>query len=261
LTPLESSPLLEPRKSRCARICVPHPLSVCDTLCYSWAAMPNPILAVHLAENTSGARRSLTTGRAYPLGELDRPTRASATAAELERIVRYLNVEAHARYARTPSNTFCNVYAYDYCYLAGVYLPRVWWTSLALMNLAAGQTVPAKYGITVQELNANALYVWLRDHGAAYVWTRAASLDQLQTAANAGQVSLICAQRTVLSKPGHIAAVVPESAPPQIAERTGTQVRLPLQSMAGARNFCFSCVPGKWWEGAQFQAFGFWIHP
>jgi hypothetical protein len=34
-------------------------------------------------------------------------------------------VESSARYARTPTQTYCNVYVADYCYLAGVYLPRV----------------------------------------------------------------------------------------------------------------------------------------
>jgi hypothetical protein len=220
----------------------------------------NPIPAVHLAENTSGSKRSLATGRAYPLGELDRPARTSAKPKELERIVRYLNVESNARYTRTPGSTFCNVYAHDYCYLAGVYLPRVWWTQPARREIAAGRTPPVKYGETVTELNANALHTWLRDFGTSFGWTPAASLDQLQTAANSGQVSLICAQRTQLSKPGHIAVVVPESVPPQVAERAGAAILLPLQSQAGARNFCFSCKPGKWWEGAQFQGFGFWIH-
>ncbi len=219
-----------------------------------------PIPSVHLPENSSIAKRSLATGRAYPLAELGRPVRTAGTAEELARIVRYLNVELSARYTRTPVTTFCNIYACDYCYLAGVYLPRVWWTERALKQIAAGSAVPVKYAETVAELNANSLYSWLRDFGPAFGWIRATSPDQLQAAANAGQVSVICAQRKQLDKPGHITTVVPESDPSHVAERNGTQIRLPLQSQAGARNFCFSCVPGKWWEGAQFQAYGFWIH-
>jgi len=220
----------------------------------------NPIPSVHLPEYSSIAKRSLTTGRAFALAELDQPTRTVGTAEELTGIVRYLNVEVSARYARTPVTTFCNIYACDYCYLAGVYLPRVWWTERALKEIAAGRALPVKYAETVAELNANSLYAWLRDFGPSFGWIRATSLEQLQAAANAGQVSVICAQRKQLDKPGHIAAVVPEAAPLFVAERNGTQIRLPLQSQAGARNFCFSCVPGKWWEGAQFQAYGFWIH-
>jgi hypothetical protein len=213
--------------------------------------------AVHLTEDSPAAKRSLATGRAYPLGEADRPKRTAMSVEELDRIVLYLNVEVNARYTRTPSNTFCNIYACDYCYLADVYLPRVWWTD---PTAAASGGVPVKYGVTVAELNANALYAWLRDFGPAFGWTRVTSLDQLQAAANAGQVGVICAQRKQLDKSGHIAVVVPESVPPQMAERNGSEVRLPLQSQAGRNNFCFSCGTGKWWEGTQFQAYGFWIH-
>ena len=223
--------------------------------------MPTLIPPVHLTENSPAARRALTTGRAFPLGELDRPGRTTGTAADLERIVRYLDVEANARYARTPSNTFCNVYACDYCYLAGVYLPRVWWNRTALAAIGDGRSVDAKYGVTVEELNANALFEWLNEFGPSFGWTRAVSVEKLQTAANTGQVSIICAQRSELLKPGHIAAVVPESLPQYVAERLRSQIRVPLQSQAGSRNFCFSCIPGRWWEGAQFRASSFWIHP
>ena len=219
-----------------------------------------PIPAVHLAENSPAVKRSSATGRAYPLGEPDRPARAAGTTEELAKIVRYLDVEENARYARTPTSTFCNVYACDYCYLAGAYLPRVWWTAQALAGIAAGRAVPVKYGETVAELAANALHVWLRDFGASFGWSPAASLDELQAAANQGKVAVICAQRKLLNRPGHITVVVPESAPPLVAERGGTEIRLPLQSQAGARNFCFSCGRSKWWESAQFQAFGFWVH-
>jgi hypothetical protein len=212
--------------------------------------------AVHLAENVAASNRSTSVDRAYPLGEDNRPTRATGTAA----IVRYLDVEKSARYQPTNAQTFCNIYACDYCYLAGVYLPRVWWTSRALADIAAGLTVPVKYAETVAELNANALHTWLHEFGSSFGWIQTTSLDQLQTAANAGQVSVICAQRSESSKPGHIAVVVPESAPPEIAISNATGIRVPLQSQAGRSNYSFSCKPGRWWEGAQFRTFGFWIH-
>ena len=219
-----------------------------------------PITSVQLAENFAGARRDSTSGRAYPLGEADRPKRVASTTAELEAIIRYLDVERSARYQPTPTNTFCNIYACDYCYLTGAYLPRVWWTDAALQSLRADQKVEPKYGVTVGELNANSLYVWLRDFGPSFGWRPRASVDELQDAANQGQVAVICARNKLLSASGHIAAVVPESAPAPVAERTGNYVQLPLQSQAGRRNFCFSCGHGRWWEGAQFQAFGFWTH-
>jgi hypothetical protein len=212
-----------------------------------------PIPEVHLKAT---GRRDSTAGRANPLGERFQPSRA----AGLGTIVRYLKVESSARYARTPETTFCNVYAYDYCTLAGVYLPRVWWTGKALDSFAAGADVAVKYGETVAEVNANSLYEWLREFGQQFGWRAVESADELQRGANAGKVAVICARRAERSKSGHIAVVVPESAPPCVAHREGTQVRLPLQSQAGATNFCFSCGKNEWWAGAQFDANGFWLH-
>ncbi|MEI9811146.1 MAG: hypothetical protein WDO18_00070 [Acidobacteriota bacterium] len=45
-----------------------------------------------------------------------------------------------------------------------------------------------------------------------------------------------------------------------MAQRDGPHVRLPLQSQAGAKNFCFSCGKNEWWAEAQFDAYGFWLH-
>jgi hypothetical protein len=219
---------------------------------------------VHLGENNAAARRALASARAFPIGEADRPTRGWGTPEERIRrqvaIVRYLDVENSPRYKPDKGNTYCNVYACDYCYLNGVYLPRVWWTARAIADLAAGRSVPVKYGATVTELNANALYDWLRDFGPSFGWRRAATLDELQQAADQGGVGVICAQRTDLSRPGHITVVVPQGAPPLVAKRSGAMISLPLQSQAGAKNFCFSCGTRKWWAGAPFRAHGFWTH-
>jgi len=221
------------------------------------------ITAVHLRENSPTARRDSIAGRAFPLGEADRPVRGSGTPAqrqqELIAIIRYLHVERSPRYQPAAGSTYCNIYAYDYCYLSGVYLPRVWWTAKAIGDLAAGKTVQVKYGDTVHELNANALHDWLRDFGSAFGWSRVAGLNDLQNAADQGSVCMICAQRTDLDRPGHICAVVPEEAP-HVAVRGPSGVKLPLQSQAGATNFCFDCGTTKWWAGAKFRAFGFWVH-
>ena len=222
------------------------------------------ITPVHVSENSPSAKRNLTSGRAFPLGEPGRPQRGTGTpaqrAAEQIAIVRYLDVENSARYQPGGGSTFCNIYACDYCYLNNAYLPRVWWTARAIASLSAGAPVVARYADTVNELNANALYDWLRDFGASFGWTRVGTLDELQQSADQGGLGLICAQRTDLNRSGHIVAVVPQSAPLLLAQRAGGVVSLPLQSQAGARNFCFSCGTGKWWTGAQFRAFGFWTH-
>ena len=66
---------------------------------------------------------------AHPLDEPAAPHRVSdsseARCAELARIIGFLAVESSRRYQPTPSTTFCNIYAYDYCCLAGVCTPGV----------------------------------------------------------------------------------------------------------------------------------------
>jgi hypothetical protein len=226
-------------------------------------AVVRGVSAVHLRENRPEVKRSVATGRAFPLGEADRPRRDSATQEQriqqLHDIVAYLDVEHNARYRPTSGATYCNIYAYDYCYLAGVYLPRVWWTAHALVDLRAGRAVAARYDDTVRELNANALFDWLRDSGGAFGWHRVMQAEDLQQVANAGGIGIICAQRKDLNRSGHICVVVPER-PPDAAKRTAGSVNLPLQSQAGTRNFCYSCGTSRWWAGDQFRAFGFWVH-
>jgi hypothetical protein len=221
------------------------------------------VAGVHLREHRPDVTRTATSGRAFPLGEADAPRRDAASQTErvnqLHEIIGYLNVEESARYRAGSGETYCNIYAYDYCYLAGVYLPRVWWTPRAFSDLTAGREVRVLYGETVRELNANALHDWLIDFGSDFGWQRVSSVEDLQRAANGGGVAIICAQRKELNRSGHICVVVPER-PPDAAKRTGESVRLPLQSQAGTRNFCYSCGTSAWWSGDQFRAFGFWVH-
>ena len=68
--------------------------------------------------------------------------------------------------------TWCNIYATDYCYLAGLYLPRVWWTAKALAAIVQGNTPPVAYDQTVRETRADDLYQWLLDSGAQFGWRR-----------------------------------------------------------------------------------------
>jgi len=219
--------------------------------------------AVHLPENRADVKRAGTSGRAFPLGEPDRPRRDGALrdsrVAQLHDIIRYLDVETHARYQKTPGATYCNIYAYDFCYLAGVYVPRVWWTSRALADLGAGRAVPVRYGESVRELNANSLHDWFEDFGGQFGWRRAADLDQTQQTANAGGIGIIVAQRSDLNRSGHIVIVVPETARAS-AKRLNDRVQLPLQSQAGSTNSCCACGTSRCWAGQQFRSFGLWVH-
>ena len=178
-------------------------------------------------------------------------------------IVDYLDVAnpAHLRYQPRAGTTYCNIYATDFAWLCGAYLPRVWWTDRALLRLRAGERVAVEYGRTVRELNANALYDWLEDFGPAFGWKREVELTALQAAANVGEVCVIVARRADLNRPGHITAVVPETGDAKAVRNAQDEVVRPLESQAGTRNVLRAPPASAWWQGSRFQAFAFWRHP
>ena len=221
---------------------------------------------VHLQEGRRDITRNRDGGRAYPLGESGMPKRRgmqeSARVRSLLTIVDYLNSESprHKRYRSKRNVTYCNIYAYDYCYLAEAYLPRVWWAPRALQALREGSDVTVRYADTVRELNANALYDWLEDFGPSFGWQRVWDLDELQAAANNGEVCVIVGQRHDLNSSGHIAAVIPEQDTLTAKRNAVSEVLQPVQSQAGRSNVRASTAPGRWWLGTQFRAYSLWRH-
>ena len=90
--------------------------------------------AVSAPTSSPGSTKRTTPATAKSLDEPNPPGRQGTTPEELrdelDAIVDYLAVDkpSHVRYQPHDGLTFCNIYAHDYCHLAGVYLPRVWWT-------------------------------------------------------------------------------------------------------------------------------------
>ena len=152
------------------------------------------------------------------------------------------------------------MYAHDYCHLAGVYLPRVWWTSQALLKLAAGETMEPLIGNTIREMRANDLFRWLREFGPGFGWRQTGELSKLQTEVNQGAIGLICARRKEDGRSGHIVVVVPETPQEQAKRSALGEVVAPLQSQAGVTNFRYGTSRQNWWNGEQFAEAGFWLH-
>jgi predicted chitinase len=229
---------------------------------------PAPVFEIppsHMTENRRDVTRARDGGRAYPLGESGRPKRTATTpenkAEQLVRIVNYLDSAdpGHLRYQPKSRTTYCNIYAYDYCYLAGVFLPRIWWTGPALRRLRNGEDVPIVYGDTVREMNANMLHDWFEDYGAGFGWTNEIGLDTLQEAANDGEVCIIVAQRRDLNRSGHIVAVVPEQDGFRATRNARGEVTHPVESQAGATNFRMRVGSRHWWQQeTKFRSFGYW---
>jgi len=208
-----------------------------------------------------GHRRRDEHGRAFPLDESGMPTRGAPDPAMTLQIAGWLKPDSatHKRWWPGNNQTFCNIYAYDFCQRMGVFLPRVWWTATAIQAIKAGQQVQVAYGSTVTELNANALHDWCAEFGPGFGWTRVFTPGELQSAANAGKAGIIVAKRHDLGRSGHIVAVLPET-PALKAAVSGGEVVRPVQSQAGSRNFTAEVPTQRWWLGSQFQSFGFWVH-
>jgi hypothetical protein len=226
----------------------------------------NGIVKVYMPRRPGTITRRRDVAGAHSLNEPGQPGRSGSTPdelrGELAQIIAWLGVDnlQYRRYQPREGSTFCNIYAHDYCYLAGVYLPRVWWTPKAIEMLTGGATATPQYGDTIDEQRANDLFRWLRDFGSRFGWRQTGSATKLQLEANQGAIGLIAARRLSDGRPGHIVVVVPETAD-QVARRDSSgEVIAPLQSQAGLTNFRYGTGKTGWWRGEQFAESGFWLH-
>jgi hypothetical protein len=231
------------------------------------AAQPptSGLVAVHMPHRPGAVTKRTGIATAHSLNELGQPGRTGTAADDLRKelavIIDHLAVDkaAHKRYKPTSNATFCNIYAHDYCHLAGVYLPRVWWTEKAIEKITGGATLPPLIGDTIREMRANDLFRWLRDFGLRFGWRQTGTLDKLQQAANAGGIGVIVARRKIEGRSGHIVIIPPETEEDQADRKQGV-VTKPLQSQAGSVNFRYGTSTLNWWKGAQFAESAFWIH-
>ncbi|PYK09782.1 MAG: hypothetical protein DME61_05390 [Verrucomicrobia bacterium] len=225
------------------------------------------IVAVYMPRKAGTITRRADPAGPQSLNEPGQPQRNAESAAErcaqLAAIIDWLAVDkpAHKRYQPTGGGTtFCNIYAHDYCFLANVYLPRVWWTPGAIEQLAKGETVEPLYEKTIDEQRANNLFRWLCDFGPRFGWRQTGTLTKLQDAANLGGICIIVAQRKIDGKSGHIVAIVPETDDQKTKRDSDGSVIGPLQSQAGVTNFRYRATTAQWWKGKQFADSAFWIH-
>jgi hypothetical protein len=224
------------------------------------------IVAVYTPRKQSTVTKRVEIANALSLNEGNMPGRVGSSAgqlrAEIAAIIEWLAVDkpSHLRYQPRTGLTFCNIYAHDFCCLAGVYLPRVWWTQGAIADLAQGKKVEPLYGKTIDEQRANDLYRWLQDFGIAFGWRRAGTLDELQMEVNQGAVGAVVARRKIEGKSGHIAMVVPETELFRAKRSAEGKVISPLQSQAGATNFRYGTGRMNWWNDDLFAESAFWLH-
>jgi hypothetical protein len=179
----------------------------------------------------------------------------------LRRLIEQLNVIKSIRYQRTEDDTYCNVYAYDYCYFAGVYLPRIWWTDNALTKILNGQDVKPIFEKTVDHIYSSAIHDWFLKWGASFGWKRMYDLDAIQHKVNTeGGVAIICAKRKIVGLSGHIVPIVPETDKKKAFRENGIVV-YPLQSQAGKLNYNYFAKARKdWWNHERYSSHVFYYH-
>lgn len=226
-------------------------------------ATHNKVGPVHLPTGNNSVTRQNKL-LAFPLTEVppvkrheaDPPQTRVAAIAEL---INWFKVGSSPRYLPTGGMTFCNIYAYDYCFMTEAYIPRVWWTQQAIVKLEQGETVAVKYGVTVYEILANGLNEWFKEWGERFGWRRTLDLTELQDAANQGKVCITVAR----AKPqfhgghGHIVAVVPETEIFRAVRQNGKVIQT-VQSQAGGHNHAY--IVRSWWNDGTYADFGHWIH-
>ncbi|MEP4980287.1 hypothetical protein [Ascidiaceihabitans sp.] len=208
----------------------------------------------------------MQNANAHSLNEAKMPGRTGSTPDtlrdDLAGIVNYLNPaqDTHVRYQPRAGLTFCNIYAHDFCALAGAYLPRVWWTADALAAMQAGHSVAPRYGNTIREMRANDLFRWLVSYGQDFGWRRVSTPTDVQHSANLGAVALIIARRKDDGRSGHVSMVVPEGAGGLARRLSDGSVSAPLQSQAGSTNFNYSAGRTDWWKATKFADSALWVH-
>lgn len=224
------------------------------------------IVAVTMPRKAGSVTRRRDPASAHSLNEKGQPARVANAPdelrAELAAIADWLAVDEprHLRYQPRDGLTFCNIYAHDYCHLAGVYLPRVWWSAQAQLRLAAGEPVQPLIGNTIFEVRANDLFRWLRDFGPAFGWRQTGTLTKLQAEVNQGGIGLVVARRKEDGRSGHIVVVVPETDVERARRNAAGEVVAPLQSQAGTSNFRYGTGKQNWWNAEQFAEGAFWLH-
>lgn len=224
------------------------------------------IVGVTMPRRPGSLTRRRDPADAHSLNENGQPGRSGITPeqlrAEIAAIVDWLAVDEprHLRYQPHDGLTFCNIYAHDLCHLAGIYLPRVWWTSRALLRRAQGEDVAPRIGDTITEQRANDLFRWLREFGPDFGWRQTGTLTKLQAEVNQGAIGLIAARRKEDGRSGHIVVVVPEADDAPARRNAAGEVVAPLQSQAGVVNFRRGTGKPAWWNAEAFAESAFWLH-
>lgn len=227
--------------------------------------IPNSLIKKADLLSDPGSRLDSMDMKEKPLADLSIPfrdlTNPDSKKESIGRLIDKLDVETNLRYQRTVEDTYCNVYAYDYCYFCKVYLPTVWWTDEAIKKILQGQEEKAIFEQSVDRIYSSAIHDWFLQWGASFGWERMHSVDEIQNKVNAnGGIGIICAKRKEKGLSGHIVPVVPETDSHKAYRENGIVI-YPLQSQAGKLNYnYFAEVRKDWWNDELYSSYVLYYH-
>ncbi|PIE17136.1 MAG: hypothetical protein CSA66_06555 [Proteobacteria bacterium] len=198
-------------------------------------------------------------------GERDATGGKDVRVKDANRIVDTLEAGKSKRYQPGDGKTFCNIFAHDYAYLMGAFVPRLWWTGAAIDQYKKTGEFPAvKYGENTYEMGANGLHKWFSEWGPKFGWTYVggvrdpAALRMAQDQANAGRVVIVTGN-TASRRSGHITAVVPETETSKAKRDEDGGIEELHQSQAGAEPVTRGA--DDWYLAAKYKGGqGIWLH-
>ena len=156
----------------------------------------NPI---HLHSKVPVTRSQATQlQRQYALNEAEMP-KGDGTQMALRKILHYL--QEGDRY-RKPADNMTGLFLYDVAYLAGAYVPRVWYSDA---NLSEEK---------LRELDTNDLFDWFTDYSREFGWKPVADFVTAQEYASVGNLVVIIAQARNRYKNGVATIIVPMEGKP-----------------------------------------------
>lgn len=223
-------------------------------------AVKPAILDPHFDSNLDSMERKF-----HPMVDDSIPFRNMSSAESkrrsIRKLIRKLDVKHSLRYQRTPEDTYCNVYSFDYCFHNKVYLPTVWWTDESIAKLENGEDVKPVFMETVMPIYSSAIHDWFLLWGECYGWKKMTDLTEIQNLVNEnGGIGIICAKRKIVGLSGHIVPIVPETEKRKAFREDG-KVIYPLQSQAGKLNYnYFAHIRRDWWNHARYSSHVFYYH-
>ena len=212
----------------------------------------NPI---HLHSKVPVTRLQTTNlQRQHCLNEAEMP-KGDGTQMALRKILHYLH-EAD-RYKKTGDN-LSGLFLYDVAYLAGAYVPRVWYSDASLSEEGIGKEVSDE---RLRELNNNDLFDWFKIYSREFGWKPVADFVTAQEYASVGNLVVIISQARNRYKHGLVSVIVPQDGKPvDIPVQCRPSKRIAGSKIAQTRKDELLTFQNDWYNGPLYANFKIYVN-